>query len=119
MAWKYTKALHNADEKLADERELHKREIDSLNKRYELLLKETNEIHFKQLNENAQRTIEERGHFPSNEMFEPFRDQVMKFISTHEGSSSGVSKTIGYLVIINSAILGFLGIGLVVYGFIK
>jgi len=119
MAWKYTKALHAADQKLADERELHKREIDVLNKRYEDLLKETNEIHFGQLNENAKRTIEERGHFPSNEAYEPFRDYVMKYITAHEGISSGVDKSINLFIKANTVILGLIGLGLTIYEILK
>jgi hypothetical protein len=119
MAWKYTKALHDADAKLADERELHRREIDSLNKRYESLLKESNEVHFEQLNENAKRTIEERGHFPSNEAYEPFRELVMKFIASHEGVSSGIDKSIALFIKANTIILGLIGLGLTIYGLIK
>lgn len=108
--WKYTKELHDADQKLADIREKYCKSLRDADEKYNKLIGKMNDIHFAQLNENAKRTIEERGHFLSVESFEPFKDSVLSQLHLKSGSSRGVDKTISYLIIINSVIFGIIGI---------
>lgn len=68
------------------------------------LQKEMYDGHFEHLNENAKRTIEERGHFVTKEAYEPTVAAFMKYMAKHEGQQSGASNT----VMLGFAIAGFL-----------
>lgn len=80
---------------LQDERERHRNEIREADKQLQVAYKESTDIHLLQLNENAKRTIEERGHFLSVEAYEPFRDAVAKFMATSAGNFQGSQITMG------------------------
>lgn len=83
--------LRRLDEKLYDEREIHLREMLGLVAKF-------NDSHFAQLNENAKRTIEERGHFVSNEAFGPFKDAVLEQLAAQAGGTKGVDRFVGWAV---------------------
>jgi hypothetical protein len=87
----HNEAMNRATVELAEMRDRHLAEMRALEQKY-------NEVHFLQLNENAKRTIEERGHFVSVEAYAPFRDQILKFINATGGQERGSDRTIAYLV---------------------
>lgn len=89
--------LRAADKEIAAERERHWRELREADVRYQALQQLSNDAHFAQLNENAKRTIEERGHFLSVEAFEPFRDTVTKQLAAAVGQSRGLAQLVGWL----------------------
>jgi len=104
---------------LMDERYEHQKELRLADqKAIDIALQRTNE-HFEQLNENAKRTIEERGHFVSIEAFDPFRDRVNQQLDTQEGQAKGSQLTKGnvYASIISlppvfGGLVGWLFLGL-------
>lgn len=83
-------------------RDLDRRLYDAVRKNYE--------DHFDQLNENAKRTIEERSHFVSYEAFDPFREIVVKYMATQEGTSRGSRLTMGKIYAAIGAVGAVLGI---------
>lgn len=76
---------------------------------------ETNQIHFHQLNENAKQTIEERGHFVSREMFDPFRDQVLQYMHAERGKQKGSSNVVAWVVSAAGVLFGLIGIFLAIW----
>ena len=95
---KHNKALRKADQELLKVREKHLRELREADLSYHKLQTEMNKVHFDQLNENAKRTIEERGHFLPVEVFEPFRDSVTKELASRTGGIRSTEKTLYYII---------------------
>lgn len=98
MAWEVKELKEHYDEL----RELDRRLYNAVRKNYE--------DHFDQLNENAKRTIEERSHFVSYEAFEPFKELVVKYMATQEGSSQGSRLTMGKIYAAIGAVGVILGV---------
>lgn len=90
--------LREADRDLANAREQHHRELREADRMLHAAQKEAYGDHFDQLNENAKRTIEERGHFVSIETFEPFQQQLNKFMATSGGVTKGIDRTIAWVI---------------------
>jgi hypothetical protein len=91
---------------------IHFSELRKADERAITLAQTNNQQHFEQLNENAKRTIEERGHFVSNEAFEPFRDSVTKQIAAQTGSTTGTDKTVSYVISGIGILFGIAGIAI-------
>lgn len=88
----------------------HLRDLREADLKYHAQVQKNNETHFLQLNENAKRTIEERGHFLSVEAYEPFRDAVAKYMATGEGKTTGSDITMGKIVTAISVAATLLGL---------
>jgi hypothetical protein len=114
-AWiEHSETHRKADKRLhkATEREL-RREIEHLRELHALQAS-MNEIHFGQLNENASRTIEERGHFVSVEAYEPWREIVQKYMARSAGKDAGSATAIHWVVTGVSVLVGLVGMLLAV-----
>jgi hypothetical protein len=85
-------------EKLLDEREKHRIELRKIDNDAKELERRNVSEHFHQLNENALRTIEERGHFVSREAYDPFAKQVLETLSAIAAGKRGAQDSIGWIV---------------------
>jgi len=83
---------------IANIREQHRQDIRAADQEALRLSLENHKEHFERLNENAARTIEERGHFVSHDTFDPFRESVQEQLAIARGRSGGVSMSAGVLV---------------------
>lgn len=129
------KAYHDMqisyERQISDERDKHWHELRKVDQKAIVVAQKNNQQHFKQLNENAERTIEERGHFVSIEAFKPFEENVIKqltdirsrldignpTIATIEqklaasaGRAMGSDKTVLYVVMATNFLFSLAGI---------
>ena len=95
---------------LFDAERRHQRALREADQRAVELLQTFNASHFAQLNENAARTIEERGHFLSVEAFNPFKDMVLTALNREQGRSQGTAAIVGYIIGAAGAVSGILGL---------
>lgn len=110
-AWiEHAKALRAADQALIEvhweldrEREQHQRELAETERRY-------NSAHFHVLNENAKRTVEERGHFVSKDEFDPFRDAVLEYQARRSGTREGGDRLLSTTIAVAGFLFGLTGI---------
>jgi phosphotransferase system glucose/maltose/N-acetylglucosamine-specific IIC component len=103
------------DQQIAEINRTHQREVAELERRY-------NQAHFAVLNENAKRTIEERGHFVSIEQFKPVVDAMQSQVNSLiagaaalQGQEKGGDKLQANLIAITGFMFGLMGIALAVY----
>lgn len=66
------------------------------------------DAHFEQLNRNAERTIEERGHFVTHEANDPFMKQVLEYMAGGAGNRKGVQEVIGYVLAAAATIIAII-----------
>lgn len=114
-AWiQHTEDLREMDRQIAEINRLHQREVAEMERRY-------NATHFEVLNENAKRTIEERGHFVSVEQFKPIIDGMQNQINTLitraaavKGQETGGDKLQANLIAVAGFLFGLIGVGLAI-----
>lgn len=108
--------LREADQRLADAREEAHRALRDADQKALALIRESNKDHFDQLNENAKRTIEERGHFVSVESFEPFQNQVLEYMARSSGASAGSDRLLSWVVAGVMAVIAAASVAVAIYG---
>lgn len=102
--------LRDADQRLADEREQHRAQLREADMQLATERDKAYGIHFRQLNENAARTIEERGHFVSVESFDPFQKQVLAFMAREGGITRGSDRAIAWAIAGMSTLIAIVSI---------
>lgn len=98
------------DEKLADLRETYLLRLREADQRYMELYEKFTDHHFAQLNENAKRTIEERGHFVSVDTFDPWREEVTRTLAAMGGSTKGSDKMVAWAIAALGIAIGVAGV---------
>lgn len=83
----------------------HFAEIQKLERELREAKEKYDDSHFAQLNENAKRTIEERGHFVSIEAYNPFQRQVLDALSNGLGQKAGAREVIAYITGVGGLLL--------------
>lgn len=73
--------LRAADKEMEALRDTHIKELMAMQR-------DSNGEHFHRLNENMARTIEERSHFLTKEVFDPFRETVLAALAIRQGKEA-------------------------------
>ena len=94
----YFEAMVKANADLSQARLNHLLDMRRMDSELRLAKEKYDDTHFAQLNENAKRTIEERGHFVSIEAFQPFQRQVLDALASGIGQKAGAREVLGYLL---------------------